>query len=109
MRFGPPRIAARLGMIGICVLAVAQACATAVWCLATAAAASRLSDGETHLVITADRKSNGPLLVYPRSAGLGWGASGRGVSLFTGCAAGAMGAAAVIEAVMRSPNRALLI
>jgi acetyl-CoA acetyltransferase len=58
-------------MIGIGGPAVAQACATAVSCLATAAAASQLSDGETQLVITADRTSNGPLLVYPRSAGMG--------------------------------------
>jgi acetyl-CoA acetyltransferase len=69
--YGPPWIAARLGMFGIGGPAIAQACATAVSCLATAAAASQLSDGETQLVITADRTSNGPLLVYPRSAGMG--------------------------------------
>jgi len=69
--YAPPWIAARLGMAGIGGPSIAQACATAVSCLATAAAASQLGAGETQLVVTADRTSNGPLLVYPRSAGMG--------------------------------------
>lgn len=69
--YAPPWLAARLGMTGIGGPAIAQACATAVACLATAAAASQLSNGETQLVITADRTSNGPTLVYPRSASMG--------------------------------------
>lgn len=69
--YAPPWIAARLGMTGIGGPAIAQACATAVSCITTAAAASQLSGGDTQLVVTADRTSNGPLLVYPRSAGMG--------------------------------------
>lgn len=69
--YAPPWIAARLGMTGIGGPSVAQACATAVACLASAAAASQLGAGETQLVVTADRTSNGPLLVYPRSASMG--------------------------------------
>jgi len=69
--YASPWIAARLGMTGIGGPAIAQACATAVACLATAAAASQLGDGETQLVVTADRTSNGPTLLYPRSASMG--------------------------------------
>lgn len=69
--YAPPWVAARLGMAGIGGPMIAQACATAVACLASAAAASQLADGETQLVITADRTSNGPLLVFPRSASMG--------------------------------------
>jgi len=69
--YAPPWLAARLGMTGIGGPAIAQACATAVACLAQAAAASQLGDGQTQLVVTTDRTSNGPLLVYPRSASMG--------------------------------------
>lgn len=69
--YAPPWLAARLGMTGIGGPALAQACATAVTCLARAAAASQLSGGDTQLVVTTDRTSNGPLLVYPRSAAMG--------------------------------------
>lgn len=69
--YAPPWIAARLGLDGVGGPLVAQACATAVACLATAASASALSGGRGQLVVTADRTSNGPLLVYPRSAGMG--------------------------------------
>lgn len=69
--YAPPWLAAQLGMTGIGGPAIAQACATAVACLAQAAAASQLGDGETQLVVTTDRTSNGPLLVYPRSASMG--------------------------------------
>lgn len=69
--YAPPWMAARLGMPAIGGPAIAQACATAVACLAQAAAASQLGGGETQLVVTTDRTSNGPLLVYPRSASMG--------------------------------------
>lgn len=69
--YAPPWIAARLGMSGVGGPLIAQACATAVACLATAASACALSGGRTQLVVTADRTSNGPLMVYPRSAGMG--------------------------------------
>lgn len=69
--YAPPWVAARLGMSGIGGPAISQACATAVACLATAASASEMGGGETQVIVTADRTSNGPLLVYPRSASMG--------------------------------------
>ncbi|TFZ01316.1 thiolase family protein [Ramlibacter rhizophilus] len=69
--YAAPLIAARLGLAGVGGPTVAQACATSVACVAQAAAASQLAAGELQLVVTADRISNGPLLVYPRSAGMG--------------------------------------
>ena len=64
--YAPPWIAAQLGLPHIGGPLISQACATAVACLASAAAASSLSGGSTQLVVTADRTSNGPLMVYPR-------------------------------------------
>lgn len=69
--YAPPWIAARLGLTGVGGPLISQACATAVACIATAAAACELSQGETQLVVTTDRTSNGPLMVYPRSGGMG--------------------------------------
>lgn len=69
--YAAPWIAAQLGMPSVGGPVVAQACATAVACLATAACASMLSGGQTQLVVTTDRTSNGPLMVYPRSNGMG--------------------------------------
>jgi acetyl-CoA C-acetyltransferase len=69
--YAPPWVAARLGMPGVGGPMVAQACATAVACLAAAASACTLSGGDTQLVITSDRTSNGPLMVYPRGNGMG--------------------------------------
>lgn len=69
--YAPPWIAARLGLAHTGGPALSQACATAVACLATAASAVGMGGGDTQLVVTADRTSNGPLLVYPRSASMG--------------------------------------
>jgi len=69
--YAAPWLAARLGMPSVGGPAIAQACATAVACLVHAASASQLGGGETQLVVTTDRTSNGPLLVYPRSAAMG--------------------------------------
>ncbi|RGE47055.1 thiolase family protein [Comamonas testosteroni] len=69
--YAPPWIAAQLGLSNIGGPLISQACATAVACLASAAAANSLSGGSTQLVVTADRTSNGPLMVYPRSSGMG--------------------------------------
>jgi acetyl-CoA C-acetyltransferase len=69
--YAAPWIAAQLGMPSVGGPVVAQACATAVACLATAASASMLTGGQTQLVVTTDRTSNGPLMVYPRSTGMG--------------------------------------
>jgi len=49
---------------------VSQACATAVAALHSAAA-SVVTGGGTELVITADRTSNGPTMVYPRPSAAG--------------------------------------
>ncbi len=69
--YAPPWVAARLGLAQVGGPLVAQACATAVACLASAASACAFSGGRTQLVVTADRTSNGPLMVYPRSGGMG--------------------------------------
>ena len=69
--YAAPLVAARMGLAGIGGPTIAQACATSVACVMQAAAACQLSGGEAQLVVTADRISNGPLLVYPRSAAMG--------------------------------------
>lgn len=69
--YAAPLVAARMGLGDVGGPAIAQACATSVACIVQAAAAAQLSGGDTQLVVTADRISNGPLLVYPRSQGMG--------------------------------------
>jgi acetyl-CoA acetyltransferase len=64
--FAGPVVAARMGLPGIGGPTIAQACATSVACVVQAAAAAQLTGGEAQLVVTADRVSNGPLLVYPQ-------------------------------------------
>ena len=65
--YAAPWIAARLGLAGISGPHIAQACATSVACLVAAAQAVEVERARTALVVTADRTSNGPLLVYPRA------------------------------------------
>ncbi|MEP7301954.1 MAG: thiolase family protein [Caldimonas sp.] len=69
--YAAPWIAARLGMAGIGGPHIAQACATSVACIVAAATAVEVERRCASLVVTADRTSNGPLLVYPRSRGAG--------------------------------------
>lgn len=69
--YAAPLVAARIGLAGIGGPTIAQACATSVACIVHAAAATQLTGGEAQLAVTADRISNGPLLVYPRSNGMG--------------------------------------
>lgn len=69
--YAAPLVAARMGLPGIGGPTIAQACATSVACIVQAAASSQLSGGDVQLVVTADRVSNGPLLVYPRSKFMG--------------------------------------
>jgi acetyl-CoA C-acetyltransferase len=69
--YAAPWIAARLGLEGIGGPHLAQACATSVACIVGAAAAVEVEPRSCSLVVTADRTSNGPLLVYPRSRGAG--------------------------------------
>ncbi|HZV93127.1 MAG TPA: thiolase family protein [Caldimonas sp.] len=68
--YAAPWIAARLGMAGIGGPHIAQACATSVACVVAAAQSVEGGDEDPHLVVTTDRTSNGPLLVYPRTKGM---------------------------------------
>jgi len=69
--YAAPLVAARMGLPGVGGPTIAQACATSVACVMQAAAAAQLSGGDAQLVVTADRVSNGPLLVYPRPNAMG--------------------------------------
>ena len=69
--YAAPWLAARLGVPGITGPHVAQACATSVACIVAAAAQVEAGATSCSLVVTADRTSNGPLLVYPRQRAMG--------------------------------------
>lgn len=69
--YAVPWTAARLGAEGITGPHLSQACATAVACVAAAAATVDSDPRELVLALTADRTSNGPLMVYPRSRAMG--------------------------------------
>ena len=69
--YGAPTLAARLGLAGVSGPMIAQACATSVAAVHAAAGAQQGQAGGARLVVTTDRTSNGPHLVYPRSAGAG--------------------------------------
>ncbi|MET8779120.1 thiolase family protein [Nocardia sp. NPDC004654] len=68
--FGPPTIAARIGLPAVTGPMVSQACATTVAALHAAAASVAAGSG-TELVITTDRTSNGPTVIYPQSSAPG--------------------------------------
>lgn len=68
--YAAPWVAARLGAPGLGAH-LSQACATSVACLVSAASAVELGPGTRSLVVTADRTSNGPLIVYPRPHAMG--------------------------------------
>lgn len=63
--FGAPTLAGRLGIGSVTGPTISQACATSVACLSTAAAAVQAGAGP-HLVVAADRTSNGPLMLWPQ-------------------------------------------
>jgi acetyl-CoA C-acetyltransferase len=69
--YAAPWVAARLGMPGVSGPHVAQACATSVACVVAAAMQAETGAISCSLVVTADRTSNGPLLVYPRQRTMG--------------------------------------
>ena len=70
--YGAPTLAARLGLSGVSGPMIAQACATSVAALHAAATSQSVENGgSARLVVTTDRTSNGPHLVYPRSSGPG--------------------------------------
>jgi acetyl-CoA C-acetyltransferase len=68
--FGAPTVAARLGATAVTGPMVNQACATAAASLHTAAA-TVMTGGGTQLVVTTDRTSNGPNIVYPAPSAVG--------------------------------------
>ena len=69
--YAAPTIAAKIGAPGISGPAIAQACATSAACIAYAAAAVELGEQKPVLVLTTDRTSNGPLLVFPQPSAAG--------------------------------------
>ena len=69
--YGAPTLAARLGFPGVSAPMIAQACATSVAAIHAAAASQSASNDGARLVVTTDRTSNGPHLVYPRSGAPG--------------------------------------
>ena len=69
--YGAPWVASRLEMAGISGPHIAQACATSVACLVAAAQQVESDAGALPLVVTTDRTSNGPVLMYPRISGMG--------------------------------------
>jgi len=68
--YGAPTLAARLGAGAVTGPMIAQACATSVACLASAAGAVTAGAGP-QLVVTTDRTSNGPQLIYPVPSAVG--------------------------------------
>jgi acetyl-CoA acetyltransferase family protein len=69
--YGTPWLAGLIGAPGLTGPIVAQACATSVACLASAAASVELGGSVQTLVVTADKTSNGPHLYYPNPEGPG--------------------------------------
>lgn len=69
--YAVPWLAARLGMEGVSGPHISQACATSVACLVAAASAVEVDQKLLSLVVLTDRTSNGPLIIYPRSQGMG--------------------------------------
>lgn len=69
--YGAPTLAAKIGAPGITGPMIAQACATSVACVQAAALDVQATGDGCVLVVTADRTSNGPHIVYPRPGGPG--------------------------------------
>jgi len=69
--YGAPSVAARIGAPGVTGPMVSQACATSVACVHSAAATVEGDDSEVALVLTTDRTSNGPQVIYPRPSAPG--------------------------------------
>lgn len=69
--YGAPTVAARIGTEGVTGPMISQACATSVACVHAAAAGLESGGESVSLVLTTDRTSNGPHLVYPAPSGPG--------------------------------------
>jgi acetyl-CoA acetyltransferase len=65
--YGGPTLAGRIGAPHATGAMVSQACATSVASLVQGALLSQAEGGATVAVVTTDRTSNGPVLVYPSS------------------------------------------
>ncbi|MSO26502.1 MAG: thiolase family protein [Candidatus Nanopelagicales bacterium] len=66
--YGAPTLAARIGAPTTSGPMISQACATSVACLVAAGANN---ESRAALVVTTDRTSNGPLLIYPQPSATG--------------------------------------
>jgi acetyl-CoA acetyltransferase family protein len=69
--YGAPSVAASLGAPGVSGPMISQACATSVACVHSAAATTEGDDSEVTLVVTTDRTSNGPQVIYPKPSAPG--------------------------------------
>lgn len=69
--YGAPSVAARLGAADVTGPMISQACATSVACIHSAAATTEGDDSEVTLVVTTDRTSNGPQVIYPKPSAPG--------------------------------------
>jgi acetyl-CoA acetyltransferase family protein len=69
--YGAPTLAARLGFPNVSGPMISQACATSVAAIHAAVASQQGARGGARLVVTTDRTSNGPQLLYPRSTSPG--------------------------------------
>ena len=69
--YAVPWLASRLQLPAVTGPLIAQACATSVACIVSAALEVEAGEHGLKLIVTTDRTSNGPLLVYPRSQGMG--------------------------------------
>lgn len=70
MFYGAPLLAARIGAPGVTGPMISQACATSVACLDQAAGRVAAGGGRT-LVVTSDKTSNGPQVLYPQPSAQG--------------------------------------
>lgn len=66
-----PWLASRLGLPLLTGPHLSQACATSVACIVAAARTIEAGGRSAELVVTTDRTSNGPLMVFPRSQAAG--------------------------------------
>jgi acetyl-CoA C-acetyltransferase len=69
--YAPPWIASRIGAPHLTGALVHQACATSVACLTQAAATVETASDSVALAVGTDRLSNGPLVIYPTTRGMG--------------------------------------
>ena len=69
--YGAPTVAAKIGAPHTTGPMISQACATSVACVQAAALSAEGGETGNVLVVTTDRTSNGPHIVYPRPSAIG--------------------------------------